>query len=389
MYDWDFQDSLVGYVNSADGIYVTQDGGLSWTLADSGGSGLSSIVQITGPDEAIIFHNDVFRRTTDAGATWNTWGAAPNIAPDFTVRWFQYVGDSLAFMGIGEINFYNVELFRSTDNGMTWTSLGVEAEHVYEWGGWPISNQNYSYFIDIMTGYRTVYDLNSSESTVLETTNGGLSWDTLFAASLNDLHTFQRLPSGRIHWGYAWYTDSFGTTWVQQNSNNSDFQYHFQDNDYVVTGSGCQQLTTTIHLATLRYQTDPLSPFETISNSWICVAKIRAMSPQAIFVGSHDPWANSQSIVRLDQVALGIESATKSGFKLYPNPARNQIGIEFDAAWGTPAISVYDVHGRKVLHQARIFTQDKIELDELPNGTYQVVLETEQERLSRTLVIQH
>ncbi len=72
-------------------------------------------------------------------------------------------------------------------------------------------------------------------------------------------------------------------------------------------------------------------------------------------------------------VPSGIAPAAESGLQIYPNPANDQITLNFGLPIDKAEISVFDVHGRMVISKSVQNTaSENIELDKLGSGMYMI-----------------
>ncbi|HZV12853.1 MAG TPA: YCF48-related protein [Candidatus Kapabacteria bacterium] len=124
----DFVDSLYGWAfNTWDAIWKTTDGGSSWSLQRTGippnpdytGIFLSS--SMVDRDYGWIL-GDVPLRTTNGGATWDTFTVISLIDSSWRLFDFTFLSRTHGF-AIGHGDF----LYETHDGGMTWDSLSVPA----------------------------------------------------------------------------------------------------------------------------------------------------------------------------------------------------------------------------------------------------------------------
>lgn len=74
---------------------------------------------------------------------------------------------------------------------------------------------------------------------------------------------------------------------------------------------------------------------------------------------------------------VGVQVPTEHrDFKLYPNPAQQEVWVEWDLAAENAVVELYDVHGRLMLRQKwpELLRRRQLSLGELPSGVYAVVL---------------
>jgi hypothetical protein len=64
-------------------------------------------------------------------------------------------------------------------------------------------------------------------------------------------------------------------------------------------------------------------------------------------------------------------------FRLYPNPARNQVHFTMQGSYSTGLLSIYDAMGREALSQSLNAASHNIDIRPLPQGLYTVVVRTD------------
>jgi hypothetical protein len=85
------------------------------------------------------------------------------------------------------------------------------------------------------------------------------------------------------------------------------------------------------------------------------------------------------------------ESALENAFLLYPNPANENVQLNFEGFSGETQLHIFDVSGR-LLIQKNInegVNLISINTQELPAGSYLIRLGSNQNRMYRKLIVQH
>jgi photosystem II stability/assembly factor-like uncharacterized protein len=147
------QDSAVVYAATRDGVYKSNDGGSSWRFTVTGGYVKSLAIDPQNPATvyAGTYDHNIYR-STDSGASWNTVGPA---------LWLVYAlaidpqNPATVYAGTGS------GIYKSTDSGSNWTASGLENTGINTLA---IDLQNSS----------TIYA--GTNLGVYKTTNGGVSW---------------------------------------------------------------------------------------------------------------------------------------------------------------------------------------------------------------------
>jgi len=214
------------------------DNGAHWTLvnASSGWSARYAQSSVAMPDGSIVLTggtssgvgdtNDVWR-STDNGATWSR----QNVSAGWSIR----DGHSSVVMPDGSIvlmggeygSNYKNDVWRSTDNGITWTNITTS-------GGWSARYAHSSVVmpdgsIVLMGGYG-----GSWKNDTWRSTNNGATWTVMNASSgwmARYLHNSVAMPDGSIvlmggnagsgsnHYkNDVWLSKDNGATWTQTTS---------------------------------------------------------------------------------------------------------------------------------------------------------------------------
>lgn len=88
----------------------------------------------------------------------------------------------------------------------------------------------------------------------------------------------------------------------------------------------------------------------------------------------------------LDCEPLGIQTADKVYFKMYPNPTSGQLFFDFSAAAQVEKISVYNLHGKLLLSQDE--ATNALDLNFLAAGMYLVEVQTGRVKFAEKLVVE-
>jgi N-acetylneuraminic acid mutarotase len=173
-----------------------------------------------GYDLAFTYLNDVWR-STDQGATWTQMTAAAEWTARNEHTSVVLPDDSIVLMGGWDGSNYLNDVWRSTDQGATWTQMTAAAE----WGarGDHSSVALPDGGIVLMGGVR---DDISRLSDVWRSTDQGATWTQMNDAALDWTkrfgHTSVALPDGSIvlmggHFGEndVWRSTDQGATWTQ------------------------------------------------------------------------------------------------------------------------------------------------------------------------------
>jgi len=87
-------------------------------------------------------------------------------------------------------------------------------------------------------------------------------------------------------------------------------------------------------------------------------------------------------------LTLGTDEFDKNSLKIYPNPSKDFLTIEFPDLVEKGEVKIYDTLGKVVVKKDVTLLDNKIETSFLKTGTYTVVLRTEYGNATQTLLIE-
>lgn len=230
-----FSSASTGAVVGGSGIILrTTDAGVTWTPQTSGvTTTLQSVSFIDADTGIVVGDNSTILRTTDGGITWNL----PDSGVSTHLLSLAHVGGQTWIAVGGDASG---QIFRSTNNGRTWTGALINAGHVAVLKAVSFADANRGIAVEYGKIYRT--------------TNGGARWDSvwrltamdgLFAASFTDSNT--ATVAGLQ--GTMFRTVDGGNSWAYQSSGTFQHLYCMSFTDVntgtVVGGTGTILHTTT------------------------------------------------------------------------------------------------------------------------------------------------
>ena len=182
------------YSSSPGTVYVTNDGGSTWTPA-FGFSSINFSPSITSAGSgACVYGSDNGAGATvwcspDAGASWNS----VTLPAQITEQVFLSMGDASHLYAFGEDDLNNWSLYGSTDAGATWSQSALPFGARYT---------DYNILADGATAYATAFVGGwgpDATGMVYKTTNGGLSWSSVLTGQTGSILSLT--PQGQATFG--------------------------------------------------------------------------------------------------------------------------------------------------------------------------------------------
>ena len=169
-----FINAQVGTIVGDGGLILrTEDGGETWIQQNSGVNINLESVSFYDENNGIAVGSTFVLRTTDGGKNWEILSTTNFSQPLHRVNYFDY-NDIRIFGG-----FQYIHLYKSTDAGITWTTIGL---YTYPTGGLRDAK-----FIDSNTGFTLIIDGQHHYYAYLsKTVNGGDTWSLAYRFDLND-----------------------------------------------------------------------------------------------------------------------------------------------------------------------------------------------------------
>ncbi|NQY08618.1 MAG: T9SS type A sorting domain-containing protein [Flavobacteriales bacterium] len=368
-----FTDTVNGFVVGDNGaIYKTLDGGCNWSLTSSGVDGRlmsvhfpsSQIGYVVGRDD--ITSSSIVLKTLDGGISWNLLNTTISVNDYFTSVYF--LNDSVGYV-CGDYN----TIMKTSDGGVSWNLQTIQS-----------STYNPQYndisFVNSDTGF-AVSGTGSWPSTLAKTYDGGNTWqlDTIFQAySLNSVHFFN------ANYGYACGYDQAlagvllrttdgGVNWSTVNNSSSwikDMQFKDSLNGYIALTSG--ELLFTANGGST-WSTEYTFP--------------QPVAGASIYITANDEWhlaGNSLDYSTVPPSYLGFTATSRECdntlnadilidpdiFKLYPNPASNNLTISFEPLVNEFQVRIFNVYGKLINTINNVQSNDQINVRELSSGIY-------------------
>ncbi len=223
-----------GYAASND-VWRSVDNGSTWTEMNSSAGWSAryahssvalpdgSIVLMGGIDASFNYKNDVWR-STDNGATWTEMNSSADWSARESFRSVALPDGSIVLMGGYDGSSKN-DVWRSVDNGSTWTEMNSSA-------GWSARYAHSSVALPdgsivLMGGIDASFNYKND---VWRSTDNGATWTEMNSSadwSARHSHTSVALPDGSIVLmggldgslkNDVWHSTDNGATWTEMNS---------------------------------------------------------------------------------------------------------------------------------------------------------------------------
>ena len=160
--------SVYGFDDESNDIWMTKDGGVTWTRLFGGRSYPAAVVEIDPVDLQTVYVGvgpAFIRRSTDRGETWESIITPPAPYPPFlNALTIAPSNDSILYAA------YVTGLFKSTDKGTSWIKLPLDAGH---WGISCVVVDPH----DANIVYASVFSRGLPPGGVYKSTDAGLSWN--------------------------------------------------------------------------------------------------------------------------------------------------------------------------------------------------------------------
>lgn len=383
---WDFQfvDSLSGFIYGGHKLWNTIDGGASWqsisTPLDTGA------LMVKGMNEVYIGGWARTARSTDLGQTW-TVSNALDTADLGPVYWLQFLDSTTGFAAMEADQNANGRLYKTSDGGQSWSPCNGSFPRVLKIGTMPHSFEPF-YFADANRGFG-ITTSNFQDADLVGTTDGGMTWTTLATGPLAEFD----FPSPSVgHWGMAYVTTDAGLTWQSTGNVQPHYAVGWLDENTGLVEIHCQNVTMTTWVAAWSKTVDGGQSLIPLSspNYPLCYGSVQVIGPGITYVGGREPWNNFTYLAKITDVLLSREDVDSEPVALtaYPVPARGSLTVETDN-WGRKSLKLLNTLGQEVFHQE--FDENRLEIptEKITDGVYFLQLQTETGNASQRIVVRH
>ncbi len=355
-----FINENIGIAVGEEGTIIrSTDGGLTWSTIISTENTVLQEVEFFDELNGIASGTHTYI-TADAGETWTI-----TVESDGTSNFFTDV--SIAGPTTCYLSSYNLGLMKSTDMGQTWETI-IPSSGSFQYRAMD--------FIDENTGF-SYSELGPPFESVLKTTNGGLSWDTIVSNTLwnNTVLEDMVFLDENIGFQLGWYnghllkTTDGGQSWVIPEVSDDittqlfDFDIHpDRPNSYYACGWYGEILKSTDQ-----------------GDSWVRIDNDVADNnglKSIFFLNDTLGWV-AGGLGKVYRTTTGgeilsvTETLPNQHPVLFPNPTSGILNIDLK---DTPIdqIEIYDSQGARVHSQSREDANSVLDLSSLAKGIYTV-----------------
>ncbi len=327
------------------GVWKTTDAGASWTKSSSNSmysnaNSFCNLVYFYDENNGFCQGDPIngefeMYATTDAGATWTPISGA-NIDNPLSGE-FGYV-HGIAYTPNGSTVWFTTNkgrLFRSTDNGHTWTAFQTP---LTDFGG---ANDNGSVtFKDDNEGW-----ISRGNGELYHSTDGGASW-TQMTPNYDWVGSDPNNPNPFFGGDISFIPGTANTLIITESD------YTLPVYGAAISTDGGQNWTKMIYYNFDGGPWEVLQPNSSIQHLSVAF-RDENFGLSGGFSHINDPndsnSAQTQGVFKYNKAAVSIADETINGLTVYPNPASNFVKVNTDGT-ALKNISVYDLTGKEILN---------------------------------------
>lgn len=309
-------------------------------------------------------------KTTDGGVSWIQQNAAAYQVAGLSWLNVVYFWDAMTGIAQGDPEGGEFEIWRTTDGGANWTRIpGASIPN-------PLSGE-YGYNGGYAVG-GSAHWFTTNKGRLYKTTDQGLTW-TVAQAPLTDFGSAAQ--SGQVDFSDAnngYLLKTVGTTYTQYTTSNGGGLW-----SAAAPFTGTRRLISYIPNTTVLVATSAAAPVGTSINTNNGTGAWTDLEPGgtvqrgvSAFLNGSTGWASGFStnattggVFKLSAPLANTAFETSTKFKVFPNPADNNITIN---ASGVEAykLAVTDISGKVVLEKSLSGIENTIDISTLSSGAY-------------------
>ncbi len=335
-----FVNATNGYAVGENGTLLkTTDAGESWSFIDSGTN--SNLYGLSVLNESVFYisgDNGLIKKTIDGGNSFTS----QNIASTQTVQDIQYLNEGTGFALVGDASVYAQDkmLFKTTDQGNTWSVLVNEFVGAF-------------FFVDENSGF-----ISKINENLYKTVDGGMN--------------LQEIGTSNIYETAIFSLDG-NTVWDAGVNPALCFC-----NYYCITKRDFSQIPEEQSDNSCYEDSETYFPFEAIQF-------INETNGYAVGWNGRI-YRNATGINEL----LGIdETAKQNAIKVYPNPTSEQITISFNETLNQPfSAEIIDSLGKKIYSKFfQVENSPIIDVRPFSKGVYFLTIVSQEKRQTQKIII--
>lgn len=354
-----FFDQNIGYIGGNTVILKTTDGGNSWTSTPISNFMINSF---SFPSTTVGYYgasNNIVAKTTDQGESWANQN--PNASP-FAILSVCFLTSSVGY-AVGEAGVIR----KTTTGGTSWVTQSSGLS----------TSINEVYFFDVNTGL-----FIGESGKIKRTTNGGTSWSTISSGTSGNLYdlSFVNANTGYIAGasGKILKTTNGGTSWISLTTGTTQWLYAICFKNLLVGYAGGANGTiikTTDGGATWQPEVSgipqEINDIVYVNNRFIAVA------------------TQGKIITDVSTTGINKNQNNNSSIAIFPNPASDFVSIHFDNIKSMK--TTIDIIDMKSVLMKSVLLEEKqstINIDDLSNGVYMVIIKSKDLKENKRLIIQ-
>lgn len=355
-------------------VLRTKDGGVTWKDITPFSAAPSVFVAAThffDYSQGLVFSDDntnakfVAFTTTDAGETWNEI-PAQNLptrqSGEFSRALVDFKGDNY---WIYTFNFINRSwrILRTRDKGMSWQASPFNPENNFVPLVFKFANHNDGLLIPIDFNFR---------KPIYKTNDGGMTWTPVKEDPTATMYMKQSLchVTGtkqtfcatflRNDTLYSAFTSNFGKSW-----------YGWEFIDYE------------------REQQSRDIAFSSTKKGWV----LAGANSSKLFTwsGNLEAYPEFQENENMNLMSLMVAKPISNDvmMKIYPNPCKDFINVEWNENDNIQSLALIDMHGRRIMEEQHpLSTTLRFDVNNYQTGFYLVEIKTASKALTRMVMIQ-
>ena len=373
-----FLDGNTGFIggsnNLLDGdgkISKTINGGANWkTVLNTSGAAINEIYFVNTTLGFAVGNDGLVAKTTDGGENWTTQRLTGGFSVKEPIRAVHFANTTTGFAVGGDATKY---LIKTTDGGTTWAEVGQffsqELNDVY------VLNQN--------TAIAVGGNQFSGRSKIYMTSDGGTTWDTIpnpVSTYYEAVH-FVDLNIGFIAGGNGTIlkTINGGLSW-SVTSNQDPSKAAITSMDFIDKTYGFATTQTGKILKTVNGG-DTWTIDATLSGSISSFYDISVVSQsKGVAVGLSGTYAVKAN-------TTGIEELLGKSFTIAPNPAKDQLQINFEHTVTDAEMTIFNMAGKVVFQKSDLNQVNLIALPEMAEGMYIIAIRHSEGQFNQKLMI--